>query len=145
MNASALSDRASCLSFQISYFLILWFLSFSLSGYLRMHFRCCPLKFYLSELLFGNQEQAQLKDTTRLLSGEICWLVSFRKLWYRNCSWEIKLQQLYFKEEGQGMHFREEFTDGFNKIGKFNFFKLSGSLYYSQAYFCIPEIFSNRL
>ena len=80
MNASALSDRASCLSFQISYFLILWFLSFSLTGHLRLHFMCGPLKFYLSELLFGNQEQAQLKDTTRLLSGEICWLVSFRKL-----------------------------------------------------------------
>lgn len=43
------------------------------------------------------------------------------------------------------MHFREEFTDGFNKIGNFNFFKLSGSLYYFQICFCIPEIFCNRL
>lgn len=49
------------------------------------------------------------------------------------------------KRRGRGMHFREELTDGFNKIGNFNFFKLSGSLYYFKVYFCIPEIFSNRL
>lgn len=107
------------------------------------------LKFYLSELLFGNQEQAQLKDTTGLLSRELCWLVSFRI--FRNCDVEVahgrsNLQQFYFKEEGRGgVHFREQFTDGFNKIGNFNFFKLSGSLYYFQICFCIPEIFCNRL
>ena len=45
------------------------------------------LKFYLSELLFGNREQAQLKDTPGLLSRELCSLVSFRI--FRNCDMEI--------------------------------------------------------
>lgn len=67
------------------------------------------LKFHLSELLFGNQEQAQLKDTTGLLPRELCWLVSFRI--FRSCDVEIahgrsNLQQFCFKEEGRGRAFQ---------------------------------------